>query len=139
MANINAHLPSAVAAAFHPPTENLQHDNLIKPVIPKTEIIASYSKLRDEEHRSQFSAQAREIVQDKNQQTSDKPAHQNASLEQRRTHFFARRRKSFTSDSDSGDEQAAAIKDFKEIISVIQTHYENAVRPLPTPTILYAV
>ncbi len=64
MANINAALPTAIAVPFHPPTEALQHDNLIKPVIPKTEIISSYTKLRDDEDNAQFSTQARHIIQD---------------------------------------------------------------------------
>ena len=68
MVNINAALPTSIAVPFHPPTEALQHDNLIKPVIPKTEVIASYTKLRDDEDRATFSDQARDIIQDENDQ-----------------------------------------------------------------------
>jgi hypothetical protein len=138
MANINAHLPPAVAAPFHPPTENLQHDNIIKPVIPKTEIISSYTKLRDEENRTQFSAQARDIIQDDEQQTADEAANPESSAEQRRSHFFARRGR-FISQAKSSKAQLDTIEDFKEVISVIEMRYKNAVSPLPEPTVSYAI
>ncbi len=139
MVNINAHLPPAIAVPFHPPTESLQRDNLIKPVIPKTEIISSYTKMRDEESRTQFSDQARGIIQDEGKQSADQPSHQNSSSDQRRSQFFVRRGELFTSDSESGDTQLVAIKDFKLVISVIQARYKNAVSPLPDPKISYAI
>jgi hypothetical protein len=138
MANINAHLPPVIAAPFHPPTENLQHDNRIKPVIPKTEIISSYTKLKDEENRTQFSAQARDIIQDEEKQTADESAHQESSPEQRRSQFFARRRR-FISAAKSSDAKLDAVEDFKEVVSVIQMRYQNAVSPLPEPTVSYAI
>lgn len=139
MVNINAHLPPAAAAAFHPPTENLQHDNLIKPVIPKTEMITSYTKMREEESRTQFSAQARDIIQDKSEQGEKEDAsQQQASLEQKRSQFFARR-KGRRLALENSDAHLAAIKDFKQVISVIQARYKSAVYPYPEPTVSYAV
>ncbi|MFT6987474.1 MAG: hypothetical protein ACJAT7_003330 [Psychromonas sp.] len=139
MVNINAHLPPAIAVPFHPPTEGLQHDNLIKPIIPKTEIISSYTKIRDDESRTQLSDQARSIIQDQGSQNADESAQQESSAEQRRGQFFARRKELSSSASEQGESQLAAIKDFKQVISVIQARYKNAVSPLPEPLVNYAV
>ena len=139
MVNINTHLPPAAAAAFHPPTENLQHDNLIKPVIPKTEIISSYTKMREEENRTQFSNQAREIIQDEGKQGEEETSQQHSSLKQKRSQFFARRREQGISALENSDVHLAGIEDFKQVISVIQERYKNAVYPLPDPVISYAI
>ena len=139
MVNINAHLPPAVAVPFHPPTESLHSDNLIKPVIPKTALISSYAKIRDNESRTQFSDQARGIIQDKSKQGEGETSQQESSLEQRRALFFARRGGRCVSESESSDAHLVAIKDFKQVISVIQARYKSAVRPLPDPTISYAI
>ena len=137
MANINAHLPPVIAAAFHPPTENLQHDNLIKPVIPKTEIISSYTKLRDDQERTQFSNQSRNIIQDESKQATTDEADQQSSSEQRRSFFFARRGSHFVSKSESGEKSLAVINDVKDVLSVIDAHYKYAVNPFPDPVINY--
>lgn len=134
MVNINTHLPTAVTA-FHPPTESLHHDNLLKPVIPKTALISSYAKIRDNENRTQFSEQAHSIIQDESRQDEGENSQQESSLAQRRALFFARRGHGFASESESGVTQAVAIKDFKQVISVIQARYKSAVSPLPEPTI----
>jgi hypothetical protein len=139
MVNINTHLPSAVALPFHPPTESLQHDNLIKPIIPKTEIIASYTKMREQEESSQLSDQARSIIQNGDKQAAEQPSHQNSSANQKRALFFARRGAFSASEAEKGDAKLVAIKDFKEVISVIQARYKNAVNPLPDPVIDYAI
>jgi len=139
MVNINAHLPPAVAVPFHPPTEGLQRDNLIKPVIPKTEIISSYTKIRDDQSRAQFSDQARTIIQDEGGQSADESGHQEASAQQRRSQFFARRKDLLASALACSDSQLAGIKDFKQVISVIQARYKNAVSPLPEPLINCAI
>ena len=138
MVNLNAHLPPAVAVAFHPPTENLQHDNLIKPVIPKTALISSYTKIRDEENRTQFSEQTRDIIQDESKQSEGEASQQESSLEQKRSQFFARRR-GRVFESESSERHLLRVDDFKQVISVIQTRYKSAVRPLPDPTISYAI
>ena len=137
MVNINAILPPAIAAPFHPPTENLQRDNLIKPVIPKTDIISSYTKMREDEHNAQFSDQARVIVQDESSSKEQSTSQQQPTPDKRRSLFFARR--SGLSDADKGNSQLAGIKDFKRVISVIQERYRKAVSPYPEPTVNDAV
>ena len=139
MANINAHLPSSIAVPFHPPTENLQHDNLIKPIIPKTDIISSYAKFRDEQERPQFSSQSRSILQDEGKKTVNEGASQESSAQQKRSQFFARRRKQFVSESKYETRSLKEVDDFKDVISVIQTRYKNAVSPSPDPAISFAI
>ncbi len=137
MVNINATLPTAIAVPFHPPTEALQHDNLIKPVIPKAEVIASYAKMRENEDNPQFSAQARGIIQDENEQRRQgEREQQQSAAEQRRLNFFSKR-----SDLDSENESKALVivKDFKLAISVIQEKYRRAVSPIPDPAIDYVI
>lgn len=137
MANINAALPTAIAVPFHPATEALQRENLIRPVIPKTDVIASYAKLREDEDNPQFSAQAKEFIQDENGQSKnqDNEQHQFAA-QQRRLSFFAKR-----SELGGENESKALIimKDFKLSISVIQEKYNRAVSPIADPTIDYAI
>ncbi|WP_028864689.1 hypothetical protein [Psychromonas aquimarina] len=139
MVNINAHLPPAVAAAFHPPTESLQRDNIIKPVIPKTEIISSYTKLREDESRTQFSDQARGILQNEEEQKTDSDEQQESSPQRRRSQFFARRSELSGYEAENGDGQLTGISDFKLVMSVIQARYKDAVSPLPDPTVSYAI
>jgi hypothetical protein len=136
MANINAALPTAIAIPFHPPTEALQHDNLIKPVIPKTEIIGSYTKLRDDQDRSQVSDQARTILQDENETHSDSEdqQQQQSNAEKRRLNFFANRREV---GAEYEDKALQINNDFQLALSVIQEKYNNAVTPIPDPTINY--
>ena len=139
MVNINTHLPPAVAAAFHPPTESLHSDNLIKPVIPKTALISSYAKIRDNESHLQFSDQACEIIQDGSNEEEAESSGQQSSLGKKRALFFARRASSDVCEAENSDSSMPAIKDFKQVISVIQARYKRAVLPLPDPSICYAV
>ena len=136
MVNINAALPTTIAVPFHPPTEALQHDNLIKPVIPKTEIIASYSKLRGDEDQAQFSHQTRTIIQDENEQSE-----QSAEQQQQQSNAETRRLKLFSKNSDTErecEEKALEIiKDFKLALSVIQEKYKLAVTPIADPSVNY--
>ena len=136
MVNINAALPTTIAVPFHPPTEALQHDNLIKPVIPKTEIIASYSKLRGDEDQAQFSHQARTIIQDENEQSE-----QSAEQQQQQSNAETRRLKLFSKNSDtereSEEKALEIIKDFKLALSVIQEKYNRAVTPIADPSVNY--
>lgn len=139
MANINSNLPPAVALPFHPPTEGLHRDNLIKPTIPETELISSYAKMRDDDSHTQFSDQARSIIQNESQQSADGASQEKSSPEQKRLLFFARRKSSMGAASESGESKLVAIKDFKHVISVIQAHYFNAVSPFPEPLVHSAV
>jgi len=137
MANINAHLPAALATPFHPPTENLQHDNALKQVIPKPEIISSYTKLRDEQGHSQYSTDSHHIIQvdDANTKSFD----HEKSAEHRRAQFFAHRIKKITRDAEPEDASLLIKGDFKKIMSVIEVRYKNAVTPIPEPSIHKAV
>jgi hypothetical protein len=137
MANINAALPTAIAVPFHPATEALQRENLIRPVIPKTEVIASYAKLREDEDNPQFSTQAKEFIQDENDQSQNQDNEQHQFVaQQRRLSFFAKR-----SEQGGASESKALIimKDFKLSIFVIQEKYNRAVSPIADPTIDYAI
>lgn len=137
MANINAALPTAIAIPFHPATEALQRENLIRPVIPKTEVIASYAKLRKDEDNPQFSSQTREFIQDENEQQRKQDREQyQTTAEHRRLNFFAKRAEL------EGENESKALfimKDVQLSISVIQEKYNNAVSPIADPTIDYAI
>lgn len=139
MVNINAHLPPTVAAAFHPPTEGLQHDNVIKPVIPKTEVIASYAKMRDDQQQAQISSQARDIIQENGSQKDEAAEQQESSSGKRRSDFFARRADQLTTEPESSEKQLSEVEDFKLVVSVIQARYKSAVSPVPEPMLSYAV
>jgi len=138
MANINAHLPSSIAVAFHPPTENLLHDNLVRPVIPKPEIISSYTKFHEDHEHTQLSAQSRNIIQedDKHKQQDE---YQESSSDKKRSQFFMARKELLTPESDGQDITLESKKDFKEVISVIQARYNDSVHPFPNPTISFAI
>lgn len=137
MANINAALPSTIAIPFHPATEALRQENLIRPVIPKTEVVVSYAKMREDEDNPQFSAQAKAFIQDENEQQAehDNEQHQSAA-EQRRLSFFAKR----VGLAEEHESKALVIiKDFKLSLSVIQEKYNSAVSPIPDPSFDYAI
>jgi hypothetical protein len=137
MANINAALPTAIAVPFHPATEALHHENLIRPVIPKPEVITPYAKFREGEDNPQFSAQAREFIQDENRHERSQNNEKNqVTAQQRRLSFFAKRREL---ERESESKALIIIKDFKLSVSVIQEKYNNAVNPISDPTIDYAI
>ena len=134
MVNINTALPTTLTAAFHPASEALHHDNLTKPIIPKTEAIAQYTQLREDEEREGFSDQTRHILQDENQQdnSADEQEQQQSMAEQQRLRFFAKR--SLTEEVNEAKE-LVVVKDFKLTLAVIQERYNNAVTPTPNPTV----
>ena len=133
MVNINAALPSTLAVAFTPATEALHHDNINKAIIPKTEAIAQYTQLREDEGREGFSEQTRHLLQDENQQNnSENEQQQHSSTEQQRLLFFAKR--SLTEEVNEAKE-LVVVKDFKLTLAVIQERYNNAVTPTPNPTV----
>ena len=136
MVNINAALPTSIAVPFHPPTEALQHDNLIKPVIPKTEIIASYTKLRGDEDQAKFSNQTRSIIQDENEQAeqSAEQQQQQSNAETRRLNLFSKKQQT---ERDSEEKALEIINDFKLALSVIQEKYNRAVTPIADPSVNY--
>ena len=135
MVNINTALPTSIAVPFHPPTEALQHDNLIKPVIPKTEIIASYSKLRGDEDPPQFSNQARSIIQDESEQREQSAEQQQQSrAETRRLNLLSKNQQT---ERECEEKTLEILKDFKLALSVIQEKYNRAVTPIADPSVNY--
>ncbi|GLS90824.1 hypothetical protein GCM10007916_18910 [Psychromonas marina] len=132
MVNINTALPPAIAAPFHPAAEALQRENQIKPIIPKTEVIASYAKIRADQERTQLSGQSRTIIQDENEPHKESPEQQQSHAQQRRLNFFATK-----SNTEGSNEEKKLVRrdDFKLTISVIQERYNSAVTPMPEPTI----
>jgi len=136
MVNINTALPTAIATPFHPATEALHHDNLIKPVIPKTEVIASYTKLREDEKNPSFSSQSREIVQDESKQGNNPENRQLLVARSRRLNFFT---KKSGDDPENESKALVIVKDFKLTISVIQGKYNSAVSPIPEPIVNHAI
>lgn len=138
MANINAHLPPSIAAAFHPPTENLQHENLVRPVIPKPQIISSYTKLHQERESTQLSSQSRNILQEDHKH-KNKDEYQESSSDRKRRRFFMRRKELLTVESKSQDMPLESKMDFKNVISVIQARYNDAVHPFPNPSVSFFI
>lgn len=131
MVNINAQLPSAIAVPFHPAAESIHSENANKPVIPKTEIISSYQKLRDEQDRNPFSSDARQIIQDISEETAEQSEKQQDSPQQKRARFFALKGK--TAEVEASQQSLAGITDFSAVLSVIQLRYRSAVSPFPEP------
>jgi len=135
MANINAALPTSIAIPFHPPTETLHHDNLVKPVIPKAEIIASYTKLREDGKEGAFSGQAHSIIQDDNNQNSDEEKNADQQQQQQQSTAEQRRLKLFRqlAGREEINESYALdrIMDFKLVLTVIDERYKSAVTPIP--------
>ena len=138
MANINANLPPSIAVAFHPPTENLQHENLVRPVIPKPEIISSYTKLHEDHESTLLSSQSRNIIQE-DDKYKNKDEYQGSSSEKRRHDFFMARKQSFIAESESQEIPLESKMDFKEVISVIQARYNDAVHPFPNPSVSFLI
>jgi len=136
MVNINTALPASIATPFHPPTEALHHDNLIKPVIPQTEIITSYAKMREDEERERFSEQSRHIIQDESESLTDagEQTQQQTTAKQRRLQFFSKRHQE---ESNNESKALEVDNDFKLAFSVIEDKYMRSVTPIPEPTVDY--
>lgn len=137
MANINAILPSAIATPFHPPTEALHHDNLIKPIIPKSEVIIPYSKFREDQDEEQFSRQSRSVIQIDNNEQQEQYQEAKSSVLNRRVNFFGRR--SELSQHEIEEKKLEAVTDLKKSKLVIEARYHDAVNPFPEPSINYTI
>jgi hypothetical protein len=138
MANINAHLPSSIAVAFHPPTENLQHENLVRPVIPKPEIISSYTKLHEDREPTHLSSQSRNIIQE-DEKYKNKDEYQGSSSERRRHDFFMARKGVVSTEKEISNTSSNVKHNVRDVISVIQARYNNAVHPFPDPSVSFAI
>ena len=128
----NIALPTTIAAPFHPPTEGLQHDNIIKPVIPKTKAVSPYKKSdKEEEKRAPHNRVYNNPDEECNSQQD-----QQSSAKQRRVHFFARRREN---NQRKGNHAIAEMTDFQSVIAAIQHKYNRAVTPIPEPSLTLAI
>ena len=135
MVNINTALPSATAAHFNPGTESLQRDNALRPAIPKTEVISSYAKFKENNEQLASLRDQHIIVQDehnKKQQGGDK----NNSTEEKRSIFFAKRGE--LAEVVDAPQIPSVIEDFKVVLTTIQMRYQNSVTPFPNPSIQLA-
>ncbi len=138
MANINAYLPSAIAIPFHPATEAMQHDNVMRPIIPKTQLISAYTKLRDEQESAHSTPSKQTIVQLEEAKKEDKQlSFEQIKAEKRRVLFFSRRER--LTEFDKGDKNLDKKYDFKRVRTVILACYHNAVNPYSEATVTHNV
>ena len=136
MANINAALPTAIATPFHPAAEALQQENLIKPVIPKTEVIASYAKFREGQEDPKYDPQTKTLLQDESESQNVFARESQSRAKNRRLNIFSKR-----SDNKEEHESKELVKiiDFKLSLTVILEKYNRAVTPIADPIIDYAI
>jgi len=137
MVNVNVQLPPIIAAPFPQASESLHRENLLQPAIPKTEKSHAYAKMREHEERENVAHQSSEIIQ---KEPSKGQSKQNSSgFNQRREHFFATKLKLTPQELDQVNVQPNDITDYKEVISVIQKKYTDAVSPIAEPSINYNI
>lgn len=137
MVNVNVQLPPIAAAPFPMAAEGLHRENQLQPAIPKTEEAHAYAKMRDQQEREQVAHQSSQIIQDnhKGSQQQDQPTNSN----QRRDFFFASKLKLSSQEADSLSVELSGISDYKQVMSVIQAKYTNAVLPIPEPVVSYSI
>lgn len=136
MVNINATLPTAIAAPFHPAAESLHQDNALRPIIPKSEMISSYAKFKEHDEHSKNDRQTRDFIQDKNNQQHQKNK-QRQNPEKKRNLFFAKR-------SELAEAIDVAIieniiDDFSVVMLSIQMRYKKSVTPFAVASIEHAI
>lgn len=137
MVNVNVQLPPIIAAPFPQASESLHRENLLQPAIPKTEKSQAYAKMREHQERESAAHQSSQIIQ---QEESNKQSEgQSSGFQQRREHFFATKLKLSSQELEQLNIESKEINDYKEVISVIQKKYLNAVSPLPDPTVDYNI
>jgi len=138
MVNVNVQLPPIVAAPFPQAAESLQRENLLQPAIPKTEKSHAYAKMSEHQERENVAHQSSQIIQ-KDSGSSSQPKGQSSGFNQRREHFFATKLQLTPQEMEQVNVELAGISDYKEVISVIQKKYSEAVSPIPEPTIKYSL
>lgn len=137
MVNVNVQLPPIVAAPFPQASETLQRENLLQPAIPKTEKSNAYAKTRDHQERENVAHQSNKIIQQ--EPSSGHSKRDSSTFNQRREYFFATKLKLNTHEVEQIETQLSGISDYKEVMSVIQQKYLNAVSPMPAPTVNYSI
>lgn len=137
MVNVNVQLPPIAAAPFPQAAEGLRQENHLQSAIPKTEEAHAYAKMRDQQEREQVAHQSSQIIQDnhKGSQQQDQSTNSN----QRRNFFFASKLKLSSHELDTLSVELSGISDYKQVMSVIQAKYANAVLPIPEPVVSYSI
>jgi len=137
MVNVNVQLPPVIAAPFPQASEAIHRENTLQPAIPKTEKSQAYSKARDHQERENVAHQSSQIVQ---KETHHGQAQEQSSrFNQRREQFFATKLKLSPQEMDQTNPQLSGISDYKEVVSVIQKKYSDAVSPIPEPSVNYHI
>ena len=137
MVNVNVQLPPIIAAPFPQASESLHRENLLQTAIPKTEKSHAYAKMREHQERENVAHQSSEIIQ---KEPSQKQSKQSSSrFNRRREHFFAKKLKLSPQELEQVNVQPNFVVDFKEVISVIQKKYIDAVSPFPEPSVTYNI
>ena len=137
MVNVNVQLPPIVAAPFPQAAETLHRQNQLQTAIPKTEETHAYAKMRSQQEREQVAHQSGQILQ-KDNSGSKQQRHSNG-FNQRRDFFFSSKLKLSHREMDKVSVQLKGISDYKQVVSVIQAKYNDAVSPIPEPTVNYDI
>lgn len=137
MVNVNVQLPPLVAASFPQAAEALHRQNQLQTAIPKTEETHAYTKMRSQQEREQPEMQSYNILQKDSEQS--KHQDQSTNTNQRRDFFFASKLKLSHKEMDNLSVELAGITDYKQAITAIQAKYNNAVSPIPDPTVDYNI
>ena len=136
MVNINATLPTAIATPFHPAAESLHQDNALRPIIPKSEMVAAYAKFKEHDEHAENNRQARDFIQDKNSQQHQKNK-KKQDPEKRRNLFFAKR--SGLAEAIDAAIIENVIDDFSIVMLSIQMRYKKSVTPFASASIKHAI
>jgi len=138
MVNVNVQLPPIIAAPFPQASETLHRENSLQTAIPKTEKSHAYTKARDHQERENVAHQSSKIIQIESNAEKGSEG-QSSEFTQKRDFFFATKLKLAPDEVEQIKAQLTGITDYKEVMSVIQAKYANAVAPLPDPTVDYSV
>lgn len=139
MVNVNVQLPPLLAAQVPQAAEALHRQNQLQPAIPKTEETHAYTKMRDQQNRQQLAKEQHQIVQENSDYSKQQSQSKSTNIHQRRDFFFAAKLKLSHREMDDLSVELAGISDYKQVISVIQTKYNNAVSPMPEPKVNYNI
>ena len=137
MVNVNVQLPPVIAAPFPQAAEAIHRENALQPAIPKTEKSQAYTKTREHQERENVAHQSSQIIQ--KEPSNGQAREQSSRFSQRREQFFATKLKLSAEEVDQVEAQLTGITDYKEVISVIQKKYSEAVSPMPEPTVNYHI
>ena len=137
MVNVNVQLPPIATAPFPQAAEGLRQENQLQPAIPKTEETHAYAKMRDQQEREQVAHQSSQIIQDNSKNSHQQE--QSSSANQKRNFFFASKLKLSPHELDTLTVELSGISDYKQVMSVIQAKYTNAVSPIPEPVVSYSI